>query len=219
MPGCMCRNFTRNHGTPFVFLSMMKKNNKSSQQHWINVCGSRDASWHARESRNEHVWINVFICLCCYCMFMYNFIYNSLTTSSNAAYTLSSCTHSCGIWQQSHNAFSSSGSTLQMHARKKTQFLSLQKKKVVVVQKRYPKDISTTQGCELRDRVVLWNECLGELLTKTPLYPSLEKWQHGELPWETSILPMAHAHCQCAKLRVILFRSRPKAMNVCEQSS
>lgn len=49
------------------------------------------------------------------------------------------------------------------------------KKKVVVVQKRYPKDISTTQGCELRDRVVLWNECLGELLTKTPLYPSLEK--------------------------------------------
>lgn len=129
MPGCMCQNFTRNHGTPFVFLSMMKKNNKSSQQHWINVCGSRDASWHARESRNEHVWINVFICLCCYCMFMYNFIYNSLTTSSNAAYTLSSCTHSCGIWQQSHNAFSSSGSTLQMHACKKTQFPSLQKKK------------------------------------------------------------------------------------------
>lgn len=79
---------------------------------------------------------------------------NNPTMLSRLQAAHSKCTH-----EKRHNF---------LHFKKK-------KKKVVVVQKRYPKDISTTQGCELRDRVVLWNECLGELLTKTPLSPSLEK--------------------------------------------
>lgn len=93
------------------------------------------------------------------------------------------------------------------------QFHTLKKKKKVAKKESYPKDISTTRRGELRDRVVLWNECLREL-------------------WQTPFASLGEANYR-EKLQTCLWHTRTvnaqsfisfsdlaqKRGKICEQSS
>lgn len=107
---------------------------------------------------------------------MYNFIYNSLTTSSGMQH-ICILVHTVVDSDNDPTMFSCplAAHSKRMHTRKHN-FLQFTKRKKKVQKESYPKDVSTTQGGELQDWVVLWNECLRDFWQNT-FAPFLAKLQ------------------------------------------